>query len=184
MTGQIPDEFLYMGEPYSLIGIQGTGLYSPQDFGIYPRAATTACWRGFVMKYDCTGGRLVLDTMHVNADQSPEINGVMPSPGEWGFKHLYEGLGLKTKFTGSMLLGKDFIDSMYVHMGFQRPIAYRTVLEIQVQDGDIIAVNDLSSKMEELRERDPSRGAEPDSRNEDDVISWIQDTFSLDYDLD
>jgi hypothetical protein len=83
-----------------------------------------------------------------------------------------------------MLLGKDFIEGMYVHMGFQRPMAYRTVLELQIQDGDIMATNNLSAKMEELRNRDPSKDAEPGSRDHDDVMSWIENTFSLDYDIE
>lgn len=194
MTAQIPDEFRYEGEEYALVGMNGEGLFTPQDFGLTPRMASTACWRGYVMKYDCLDGQLVLDGMDVNSDTAPPINGVDPIDGtrEVGneqmryrmFKFTYEKLGLKTKFTGSMLLAKDFIDSMYVHMGFQRPMAFRTVLELQVQDGDIISMSDLSEKMEELRLMSSEKGARPPTDHESDVREWIEETFSLDYDIE
>jgi hypothetical protein len=100
------------------------------------------------------------------------------------FSHTYERLNLKTLFTGSMLLAKDFIESMYVHMGFQRPMAFKTVLEIQVQDGDIVSMSNLSEKMEELRQKDRDKGAQPDSSSRPDIDRWVADTFSREYDIE
>jgi hypothetical protein len=185
MTAQIPDEFRYMGELYSLVGLKGSALFTPQDFGITPHMASTACYRGYVMRYDCVNGQLILDSMSVRTEKAPPVNDIKPIEEEgFFFSHRYEALGLKTRFTGSMLLAKDFIEEMYVHMGFQRPMAFRTVLEMQIQDGDILATNDLSEKMEELRNRDPTKEAQPDSRDHDDVMSWIENAFSLDYEIE
>ncbi len=189
MTGQIPDEFRYEGEQYSLIGIDGTDLYEASDFGIKTQTASTACWRGHVMKYDCIDGSLFLDGMDVQTQHAPPINGIDPKAqsveaGYYMYSHTYENLRLKTKFTGSMLLGKDFIDSMYVHMGFQRAIAYCKVLELQIQDGDIVSVSDISEKMEKLRTQDPDKGAQPESRTDEDISKWINDSFSRDYDIE
>ncbi len=202
MTAQIPDEFRYNGEPYSLVGMKGSGLYTVEDFGLETRMASTACWRGNIMYYDCVDGQLVLDMMHANSDEAFPINGVEPAPGEYEmfseevkkrlpeklrnhrlFKFTYKDMKLKTRFTGSILLAKDFINSMYRHMGYQRPMAYRIVLEIQVQDGDIISVSDLSESMEELRLKERHKGAQPDSMSEEDVHEWVEETFSLDYDV-
>jgi len=185
MTAQIPDEFRYMGELYSLIGLKGSSLYTPQDFGITPMMASTACYRGYVMRYDCVYGQLILDGMSVRTEEAQPVNDIDPfdEAGHF-FSHRYENLSLKTKFSGSMLLGKEFIEAMYVHMGFQRPMAYRTVLELQIQDGDIMATNDLSAKMEELRNRDSSKDAQLSSRDHNDVMSWIENAFSLDYDIE
>ncbi len=185
MTAQIPDEFRYMGELFSLIGLKGSPLYAPQDFGITPIMASTACYRGYVMRYDCVDGQLILDGMSVRTEEALPVNRIDPlDEGGHFFSHRYENLSLKTKFSGSMLLGKNFIESMYVHMGYQRPMAYRTVLELQIQDGDIMATNDLSAKMEELRNSDPNQDAQPNSRDHDDVMSWIENAFSLDYDIE
>ena len=190
MTAQIPDQFRYEGEEYSLVGLDGEGLFRPEEFGLKLIMASTACWRGHVMKYDCIDGKLVLDGMDIRTQEDPPaINGIKArsnkeESGFTMFSHSYEKLNLKTRYTGSMLLANDFIESMYVHMGFQRPMAFRTVLEIQVQDGDIVSVSDLSERMEELRQQDRDRGAQPDSRSDADVASWIDDTFSLDYDIE
>jgi hypothetical protein len=82
-----------------------------------------------------------------------------------------------------MLLAKDFIRSMYVHMGFQRPIAFRTVIEFHVKNGDITLQLDLSKKMEEYRKQDSTKGAQPGSNSSEDIENWIKQTFSLDYDF-
>ncbi len=180
MTGQIPDVFRYEGEVYDLVGLDGTGLFTPESFGIDAFSSCTACWRGYVMYYDCIDGKLILDKMEVNAREPIEVNGVKPVKEQNFFTSTYNNLGLKTDFTGTLLLAKDFIQGMYVHMGFQRPIAYRTVLQISILDGDITLVEDLSKHMEQKRQEDPDRDAQPTDPSE--VGEWIEKTFSLDFD--
>ncbi len=183
MTAQIPDEFIYDGEPFSLVGLKGQGLYTPEDLGMKPHSSCTACWRGYVMKYVCLNDRLILDGMRVNVQNPPEINGVKPKSGGNLFDYSYENLNLKTKFTGKLLLAKDFIRSMYVHMGFQRPMAYKTVVEIHIEEGNITLTKDLSKKMEEFRNQDISKNSRPHSNSSKDIESWVKKTFSLDYDF-
>ncbi|MGY5860271.1 MAG: hypothetical protein RTU63_12955 [Candidatus Thorarchaeota archaeon] len=186
MTAQIPDRFLYEGEAYDLVGLDGGPLYEPQEFGITPQMASTACYRGYQMFYDCKDGQLILDHMHVRTDDKPKVNDI--SPTETGdademafFNSFYEDLGLKTKFTGWLLLAKDFISEMYVHMGYQSPDAFKTVLEILVKDGDIIEVKDVSEKMEERRKSGRTKPDRPESLEEPDIGDWVKDRFSLDY---
>ncbi|TFG97637.1 hypothetical protein E4H12_08100 [Candidatus Thorarchaeota archaeon] len=186
MTAQIPDQFRYEGEAYNLVGFDGESLYEPHDFGIATQMASTACWRGYQMFYDCIDGVLILNHMHTRTKDKIIVNGVTPTESGNGdqmgfFNTFYENLGLKTKFTGSLLLAKDFISEMYVHMGFQSPDAFRTVLEIHVSDGGIIEVKDLSEKMEERRKSRQTRPNRPDSLDEQDINEWVKDRFSLDY---
>lgn len=186
VTAQIPDQFKYEGEAYDLVGIDGGFLYEPQYFGITPKMASTACWRGFQMFYDCKDGQLILDHMHVRTDDKVKVNDIAPkeagNPDEMAFFNtFYEDIGLKTKFTGSMLLAKDFISEMYVHMGFQSPESFRTVLEIHVEDGDIIEVKDLSEEMEERRKRGRVAPSQPETDERPDIEDWVKDRFSLDY---
>ncbi|MHA2297930.1 MAG: hypothetical protein ACXAEU_04385 [Candidatus Hodarchaeales archaeon] len=184
MTAQIPDEYRYKGENYSLVGVKGTDLFTPADFGMTPYYNCTACWRGYVMQYDCIGDKLVLNGMRINVDDPPKINGIEPKSGDELFKYCYENLNHKTTFTGTILLAKDFIQEMYVHMGFQRPIAYRKVIELLVENGNITMEIDLSTKMKEYREKDPYKNAYPPSDSNEDIKEWIEQTFSLDYDED
>nr|MDO8108795.1 hypothetical protein [Candidatus Sigynarchaeota archaeon] len=184
MTGQITDAFMYKGERYSLVGVHGQGLFTPEAFKMRAYHTSTGCWRGYVMTFACTGTELLLDEMSLNVNRPRAINKVKPQQGDWMFKFTYKNLGVKAPFTGSLLLGKDFITSMYIHMGFQRPIAFKTVLELLVTNGTITEVKDLSAKMEEVRNKNPSDGAEPGSTSKDDVMKWIGKTFSLDYGFD
>lgn len=183
MTGQIPDEFILNGENFSLVGMKGNGLFEPLDFGITPHSASTACWRGHVMKYHFTKDQLILDEMRVNVNDPPKINGIKPQQGESLFKYHYRNLNLKSKFTGTVLLAKDFIQSMYVHMGFQSPMAFKTVVEIQIERGNIISLEDLSKEMEEQRNKDPYKGDQPQTNSQKDIEKWVKDKFNLDYDL-
>ena len=128
MTAQIPDQFRYEGEAYNVVGMDGGPLYEPHDFGITTQMASTACWRGYQMFYDCKDGSLILEHMHTRSKDKVTVNGVVPKEKGDGdqmvfFNTFYENLGLKTRFTGSLLLAKDFISEMYVHMGFQSPDA-------------------------------------------------------------
>ncbi|MGY5871916.1 MAG: hypothetical protein RTV72_06715 [Candidatus Thorarchaeota archaeon] len=186
MTAQIPDQFRYEGEAYDLVGLDGEPLYIPQDFGITTQMASTACWRGYQLFYDCKDGELILDHMHVRSEDRIKVNGI--SPREAGksdsmafFNKFYENLGLKTKFSGTILLAKDFISEMYVHMGFQSPESFRTVIEIHVKDGNITEVKDLSEKMEARRRLGQQKPSGPETDERPDIESWVKDRFSLDY---
>ncbi|MCJ7817472.1 MAG: hypothetical protein MUP60_01360 [Candidatus Thorarchaeota archaeon] len=186
MTGQISDQFKYEGDVYNLVGLDGEGFYTPEDFGIITQMASTACWRGYQMFYDCVNGELILDSMHTRTNDKISINGVEPSESGDGhvttfFNAYYDKLALKTKFTGTILLGTDFIQEMYVHMGFQSAESYRTVYEIEVRNGDIIKVTDLSTRMEERRSRGQEKPDHPPSHDEKDVEDWIKDRFSQEY---
>lgn len=173
---------MYKDEEYALLGRQGEGLPTPQDFGLEPHGSCTACWRGYVLTFAIVEEELRLETLAFNTrnETFPKINGIEAGPSEGFFQYAYEGLGLKTKFTGRLMIGKDFMQQYYVHMGFQRPMGYKTVYEFEVKEGDIIEVRDLSPKMAEQREQDPTRGARP-GRGQS-VKSWIEKTFSQDYD--
>jgi hypothetical protein len=183
MTAQIPDEVFLYGVKFSLVGIQGEGLFSPEDFGIFARFNNTACWRGYVMTYIVNNDQLVLDKMRVNTKNPKEINNVKPESGGDLFDYCYNNLNLNTEFTGKLLLAKDFIQSMYVHMGFQRPMAYKTVVELHLEKGKIILFIDLSRKMEGEREENAFKGAAPPSNSHEDIEDWIKKTFSLEYDF-
>lgn len=181
MTGQIADSFLYEGEVYSLIGYDKGEPFTPLDYDIFPKAPHTACWRGFVLYYKVENNQFILQDMQVNSEEGPEINGVKPKKSEESFKFHYQDLNLKLKYSGKIKIAKDFIQDMYVHMGFQRASAFQTVVELVFKDGELVTVNDLSEKMKKKRKEDPNEGAEPKSRKESEIMTWIKRTFSRDY---
>jgi hypothetical protein len=48
---------------------------------------------------------------------------------------VYRNIVLPLTFTGELLIGKDFIQEKYIHMGFQPPSSYQTVLELTFVSG-------------------------------------------------
>ncbi|MHA1202959.1 MAG: hypothetical protein ACTSQ4_10625 [Candidatus Heimdallarchaeaceae archaeon] len=182
MTGQIADSFLYKDEEYSLSGISEGELFSPLDYKLLPRAATTACWRGYVLYLTIKDEFLTLVDMEINAEEEPEINGVKPLIREQSLRLHYQDLNIKLGFSGKIIIAKNFIQEMYVHMGFQRPTAYRTVIELEFDQGKLISEKDLSPKMKKRRKKNPDEGVRPKSIEEKDMHEWIEGTFSLEYD--
>ena len=183
MTGQTPDTLIYKNTSYAIVGMKGEEILHPIDFGLEPRSPHTGNWRGYVMRYKVQSQRLLLDKMDVYVEDlnldPPKINDVKPTKKKEGLLHLvYKYLNLQTKFTGGILIGKDFIYSMYVHMGFQSPISHETVFELVFENGILISRKDLSKLMKEYREKGKSDGKLAPNG---DVMKWISRTFSLDY---
>jgi hypothetical protein len=185
MTGQIPDKLIYKQSEYSIVGLKGEGLPSPLDYDIWPVSPHTANWRGFVMTFIVVEDHLNLHEMNVTVKElkgkPPIINDVKPKVKKEGLIGLtYEKLKLNTEFTGKILIAKDFIDSMYVHMGFQSPVSFETVIELKFNMGKLESTLDLSKLMKEFRKQKLSDGKlEPSG----DIQAWIARTFSLDYDF-
>lgn len=184
MTGQINDIFKFNGVEYVIAGIDGPELFDPVAEGFEPKIASTACWRGFYLVFETTDMYLYLDEINIRQDEAKVFNGKKPKKGEWMFSHQYANLKYKLPFTGKILIAKDFIDSMYVHMGFQRPIAYKTVIELIIKEGDVLEVIDHSEKYEKRRNEDPNEGAEPKSPSDEDIGEFVSKSFSLEYDVD
>ena len=80
-------------------------------------------------------------------------------------------------YTGKIRLAKDFIEELYIHMGYQKPTAFKTVLDITLKDGQIVEINDRSQEIEQ------KRGAFK-KHYESNLIETIDDAFSLDMDLE
>lgn len=185
MTGQVPDTLIYNNSSYSIVGLKGEGLPHPLDFDLKPVSPHTANWRGFIMTYIIVEDQLILHEMNVTVEDTegkpPLINDVKPKLKKEGLIHLtYENLKLKTQFSGKILIAKDFIDSMYVHMGFQSPISFEKVIELTFKRGKLETTSELSKMMENFRKQKLSDGKLEASG---DIQAWISRTFSLDYDF-
>ena len=195
MAAQIQDRVTYKQDDYVIVGVKSTGtpLPTPNDFGMYPIMINTACYRGYYAGYKVKDNHLFLTDFCVRDqhNQYPFIQGFL---GEWDdTNHVqrYRHLSLPMSFSGQLLLGRDFIGSMYVHMGYQKPMSYRHVIELWVENGKIIDQFDLSVKVATRREqhldRNPSNpaigiGYHP-LGNVEDIVEWVNRMFSLDYDI-
>jgi hypothetical protein len=83
------------------------------------------------------------------------INGISSS-GRTGrytmFNNVYQNLNISIPYTGSILLGTDFIRELYVHMGFHPAWKYNTVVELTFENGKLIRESDISEAMARLRQ--------------------------------
>jgi len=184
VTAQINDIFKFNGVEYVVVGIDGPELFDPINEGFTPMSASTACWRGFYLTFNATDMYLYLEEMQINQDKAKVFNDIKPVKGDSRFSHKYPNLNYKLPFTGKILIAKDFINSMYVHMGFQRPMAYKTVIELKIKEGDVLEVLDHSDMFEKRRKEDSMKDAEPQSSGEKDIKDFVEKSFSREYDVD
>lgn len=138
----------------------------------------TACYRRFYATYEIKEKNLMLQSMTIlekNNNYVP-INGVEPVMK--GGVAVYSDIGLKVPFTGKIRFATNFIEEFYIHMGFQKPTAFETVLDFTLKDGRIEKINDRS---EEIAEK---RGEFKKRYEESGITERIDDAFSLDLDIE
>ncbi|MEC4814524.1 MAG: hypothetical protein SAK29_14795 [Scytonema sp. PMC 1069.18] len=182
MTAQIPDTFLYQGEEYSLVALEGERLITPQDYQMQPAMLHTACYRGFYSTYEITDDGLFLTEMvigEVKEGYKP-IQGILPTlPQEdcYGYP-TYKGLRLLAPFSGKIRLAKDFIKELYVHIGYQKATAYKTLLEFTFEAGKLVTMQDISA------ENAKKRGAFKKRFETGNLIQSIEESFSLDFEIE
>ncbi|MTF37488.1 hypothetical protein [Cyanobacterium aponinum] len=174
MTGQIPDTFIYKEDKFELVYLKGGDLITPQDYGMNPQMLHTTCYRGFYSTYEIKDNQLLLQEMVVGeiTGQYPEINGVEPK--QQDYRVYYENLSLLTDFTGVIRIAKELIDTLYIHMGYQKGTAYKTLLELKFQHGSLINVKDLSKQNR--------KGAFKKSTEKTSPLNIINNSFDLTFD--
>lgn len=163
MTGQISDSLRLDGESFQILGIDGDTLFDPSAHGLKPTTIHTACWRGWYAGFAVRDGALVLADLTVNdADGNyPALNGVVPAaprsepraggPPFTPIERTYRDVGLPLSFTGTLTVGTDFIQELYVHMGYQTPDRFRRVLDLRFEGGTLVETTDRSAEMEAAR---------------------------------
>jgi hypothetical protein len=88
-------------------------------------------------------------TLRVNNEDYKPINGVMPILDSG--QATYKNINIRVPFTGQIRLAKDFIWELYVHMGYQKPSAFETVIDLKFENGQIVEISDRSKEVAEIR---------------------------------
>lgn len=187
MTAQIHDVFVYQGFDYAVVGIKGGVLFEPQAIGLNPTPASTACWRGYVCRYALQSECLVLDRLDLHLDDpasAPPINGRSPEVAAEPqmFNTSYQDIALRLEYSGGVLVGRDFIHKLYVHMGFHPAWKYKTVHELMFEEGKLVSQADISKEMAAHRASAEGPPQDPRKQPRKDILSWIRSTFDQDYD--
>jgi hypothetical protein len=73
--------------------------------------------------------------------------------GYWGigFNAVLHHPQVEIDFTGWLVLGRDFISKLYVHMGFHPPWKYQEIMECRFTNGLLQESADLSRDVAEIR---------------------------------
>ena len=204
MTAQIGDTYKYKNKDYSIVAMSSPLIFNPNDYGLTPAGVTTACWKGYWCEYSIEeNSALLLKNLfiHEKDDIYPPINGVAVSPLEYikekaytskgieiitsdkYFGHrVYEEVNLPISYNGRILAGNDFIQDYYIHMGYQRSWAYRTLLEFVFDEGILIECNDYSETAQKQREMIDATEPDPAHPDHGNIPQFVADSFSLDYD--
>lgn len=200
MTAQIGDIYKRNDEKYSIAALSAPLPFEPQNYGLEPQPSSTACYRGYWCEYDITDDGLFLENLYLfnREGNYPEFLGKSIAPLEYQEcddyrerkkrkktpRHMghrvYKNVHLMIPYTGKVLLGKDFLGEYYIHMGYQRPFAYKTLVEFIFEDGIPLDVIDHSIAAENLRNsinlKDPAW-----KLGGGDISQFVEDSFSLDY---
>lgn len=183
MTAQAHDLVEWQSRRFLLVGVAGPGLFDPIAHGLDTRPTTTANWRGWVAHYAIKNDRLVLAELtdvglsFEQAKAPPLINGKEATSID--HHHAYLDLDLSIAFTGRLLIAREFIQSLYRHMGFHPAWKFEESWELDLADGEITNARDLSGEMKVFRERIERGDAEdPDAVTDP---GWIARTFRLDF---
>ena len=179
MTGQVPDIVIYDRNSFALLGVDGKNLFTPSDVGIKRTPlVNTACSRGYMRFFRIEGKELFLDKISLNTDKIVKINGVQSNNLEEGMKvRFYNNLNFKMNYSGRLLLAKDFLDEFYIHMGFQKPYAFQTVLEVSFENGNIIRIVDLSDEMKKIRKMESIE----QHLLPEDIWFWVKEKIKMAY---
>jgi len=193
MTAQAQDSLHYLGEQHALAAFSDGEPFSPTDAGYRPVMASTACWRGYVCGYEVRDGLLHLNELRVNHQpgevpitrrrQPPDLNGVAAVRdensyvGDWHFCNV----NLPLAYRGGLVIGRDFIRELYVHMGFHPAWKYQHVHELVFERGRLVEAHDASSEIARLRTRmqDELKPGQAATRHQ--IRTWIANCFSRDY---
>jgi hypothetical protein len=179
MTAQITDTFILHDQEWELIGWQGEGLFDPEQFGMETAILHTACYRGFYATYEIRDAALLLRDLVMREAHGHyvAINGVEPERDDNELCS-YHGLAMSVPFTGRLRLARDFIESLYVHMGYQKASAYSSVVDTRFEAGRLVELRDRSVDAAAVRSS-LERGQRPA-----DMIEFIVDAFDSDSQLE
>lgn len=157
MTMQIGDHFRHKRHNYSIVATSNPIQFNPLDYGIKPQECCTACWNGYWCDYQVSNERMMLKDLYIHSedDYYPEINNVSAKENRkrFGGHHLYENLNIFMKYTGKVLIGKDFLRGYYLYTNTrdEEPWAYEVLEEFIFDNGKLVKTVDHSEIAKKLR---------------------------------
>ena len=192
MTATIPHQLVYNDNVYSIIGIDGEGLFNPTDYKV-KTIPTTAC-SGFISTYCLINNSLRLSKVCLNLDKKDlesidrgngiKLFGKVPrryiqidAKGReytsWDF--ICDDLKELISFTGGMLIGYSSLSKFFTVRGLPLPYTFKNVWELIFDSGQLMEAIDCSQQMSQFRKMQANGGLEFKQQE------WLEECFSFYY---
>lgn len=144
MTVQIEDTLRLEGDTYTLIACSGE-LVHPRQFGMAPAALHGACTRGWYCAFEIDDVHLVLRALTLRCADGRylPVAGAQPRVDRRARVASYDDLALRVRHTGRLRIGLGAMQPR----GARTPIAYRSVLDVDLLDGRVEQIIDRSDGM-------------------------------------
>ncbi|MBH8575287.1 hypothetical protein I8752_20180 [Nostocaceae cyanobacterium CENA369] len=198
MTAQISDRVFYQEQEFSITAINGSGLYNPQQDGISPTSFSTACYRGYVCIYKVFEEYLYLKQLNIGLKLKDRLTAkygkglrlfdINPKYNNYDSSVVYEEINKLIYFSGGLLLGKDFIGEMYVHLGHHPAYKFQEVYELIFAEGKLAKSTDISQKIAEFRGAIATHESQSiieklitETKYKDEFQKWTQNNLALNY---
>lgn len=166
------------GDPYALIGMTKSNQTSSGHFGVMPIASSIPCHEDSCATYELTQAGLYSRGLMRNEDNGRRqpVTEVNPAKNVDQLTYHYDDVLIP--FTGRIRLAKDFINQPRVNVAYQKALAFKTVFDITLKEGQIVSIKDRSWEMEQKRDAIENCNRFPDR------LERILDAFSLDLELE
>jgi len=177
MTSQVNSKVIWNSDSYSLIGLSDGRLIEPEDFDMTAAPMHTGCYDGYYSTYEIQKEKLSLIKFTISESKGfyKKINGIKPIINK--LNATYEDLSEPVLFTGKMRIAKDFIDELYIHMGFQKASSFKTVFDLTFENGLLKNVKDRSKEMIE------KQGQFKKYYESGDTKKVVYDAFQIDMEI-
>lgn len=139
MTMQVTDPFVWNDEEWFFLGAENVySLFDPEQYGLYPQMASTACYKGFIMKFRIDNQQLMLDELQIYCGDNPypPVNGVDALPPDSMGLRLYKNINLFLPYSGVITIAKN-LNERFFGRAFIGPHAYKTVFELTFENGQL-----------------------------------------------
>ncbi len=157
MTQQISDVVRYEGAEYDLLPAE-PWPFDPSRNGLHPVPINTACHAGFFCEYAVRSGLFVLETLAIGwgKRRPPPFNGRRAVKDKEGGYHVYSGLDLHLRYTGSITVGKGRLWPFISYWRSDAP-PYQMVLKLDFSKGRLTSITDISNLLEILKLKDEDK---------------------------
>lgn len=163
MTVQQSDYVLFKEKKYSICAVNGEGLFDPRNFDIPTFYVQSCCGKGFYCLYSIeekelrlvsfSAGYNGLERIKIKYGKGKEFLGQKPVLKDDHYAHYEDLPGFLVNFTGSLVIGDDYIEDFPQRGGVVQPFHFKEVFELVIQNGKVQNIIDCSQRMSATRDR-------------------------------